>query len=110
MDTVALIGRVLVSLAAVLGVMWVIARRMRGSTKKRGTRLLEVLDRQQLSRNATVAVIRIGDQALVVGVTDNQVNVLGDTDLAAAQAVLAENEGSRRSTGARRAPTASRTV
>jgi flagellar protein FliO/FliZ len=110
MDTVALIGRVLVSLAAVLGVMWVIARRMRGSTKKRGTRLLEVLDRQQLSRNATVAVIRIGDQALVVGVTDNQVNVLGDTDLAAAQAVLAENEGSRRPAGARRAPTASRTV
>jgi len=42
MDTVALIGRVLVSLAAVLGVMWVIARRMRGTAKARATKLIEV--------------------------------------------------------------------
>ena len=103
MDTVALIGRVLVSLAAVLGVMWVIARRMRGTAKARATKLIEVLGRQQVSKGASVAVVRIGEQALVLGVTDNQVTVLSDTDLATARSVVAENEASRRSGGARRA-------
>jgi len=103
MDTVALIGRVLVSLAAVLGVMWVIARRLRGNGKARATKLIEVLGRQQVSKGASVAVVRIGEQALVLGVTDNQVTVLSDTDLAAARSVVAENEASRRSGGSRRA-------
>jgi len=108
MDTVALIGRVLVSLAAVLGVMWVIARRMRGTAKARATKLIEVLGRQQVSKGASVAVVRIGEQALVLGVTDNQVTVLADTDLTAAQAVVAENETSRRSAGGRRSTKAVR--
>lgn len=103
MDTVALIGRVLVSLAAVLGVMWVVARRMRGNGKVRATKLIEVLGRQQVSKGASVAVVRIGEQALVLGVTDNQVSVLADTDLAAARAIAAENEAGRRTAGARRA-------
>ena len=101
MDTVALIGRVLVSLAAVLGVMWVIARRMRVGGKTRATKLIEVLGRQQVSKGASVAVVRIGEQALILGVTDNQVSVLADTDLAAARAVVAENETTRRA-GSRR--------
>src|SRR3954447_17674968 len=103
MDTVALIGRVLVSLAAVLGVMWVIARRMRAGGKTRATKLIEVLGRQQVSKGASVAVVRIGEQALILGVTDNQVSVLADTDLAAAQAVVAENETTRRGAGSPRA-------
>ena len=104
MDTVALLGRVLVSLAAVLGVMWVIARRLRGNGKARATKLIEVLGRQQVSKGASVAVVRIGEQALVLGVTDNQVSVLADTDLAAARAVVGENEAHRR-TGSRRRST-----
>ena len=92
----ALIGRVLVSLAAVLGVMWVVARRMRAGSKKGPTRLIEVLGRQQVSRGASVAVVRVGEQALVVGVTDNQVSVLAETDLAAAQSMLAQNDAPAR--------------
>ncbi len=89
MDTVTLIGRLLVSLAAVLGVMWLLARRMRKGGRTKDTRLIDVLGRQQLSRNASVAVVRVGEQALVVGVTDAQVSVLGETDLGTAQAMVA---------------------
>src|SRR5436305_8602120 len=84
--------------------MWVIARRMRTGNKTRGTRLIEVLGRQQVSRGAAVAVVRVGDQALIVGVTENQVSVLADTDLAAAQAMLAENQTPARRSGTRRRP------
>ncbi|HVU92203.1 MAG TPA: flagellar biosynthetic protein FliO [Jatrophihabitans sp.] len=97
MDTIELLGRVLVSLAAVLGVMWVIARRVRGSKGARATKLIDVLGRQSLSRNASVAVVRVGDKALVVGVTDNQVSVLSETDLAAAQALVGDGEPGGRS-------------
>lgn len=89
MDTVSLIGRLLVSLAAVLGLMWVIARRMRRGTHGKPTQLIDVLGRQQLSRTASIAVVRVGEQALVVGITDQQVSVLADTDLGAAQALVA---------------------
>lgn len=89
MDTVTMIGRLLVSLAAVLGLMWLLARRMRKGGRLKDTRLIDVLGRQQLSRNASVAVVRVGEQALVIGVTDAQVSVLGETDLGAAQAMVA---------------------
>ena len=89
MDTVSLIGRLLVSLAAVLGVIWVLARRMKRTTGGTATQLIDVLGRQQLSRTASVAVVRVGEQALVLGVTDAQVSVLGETDLGTAQAMVA---------------------
>ncbi len=41
---------------------------------------MTVLARQQLTRNSAVAVVKIADRALVLGVTDGQVNLLGDTD------------------------------
>jgi flagellar protein FliO/FliZ len=86
-DTVTLIGRLLVSLAAVLGVVWLISRRMRKTGRGRASGLIEVLDRRQLSRNSSVAVVRVGDQALVIGVTDNQVSVLAETDADKAVAI-----------------------
>jgi len=87
MANVEMIGRLLVSLAAVLGVMWLIAKRVKRGAAPKNTRLIDVLGRQQLSRNASVAVIRVLDQAVIVGVTDGQVNVLGEADLAAAEAL-----------------------
>ncbi|MCU1655626.1 MAG: hypothetical protein JWO57_282 [Pseudonocardiales bacterium] len=88
MDTVALVGRLFVSLAAVLGLMWVIARRVKRPGKAKSTRLIDVLSRQQLSRTSSVAVVRVMDQALILGVTDGQVSVIGETDLEAVQARL----------------------
>jgi flagellar protein FliO/FliZ len=93
METITLIGRVMVSLAVVLGVMWVIARRARGGVRKRSGQLIDVLARQQVGRGSTVAVVRIGEQAFIVGVTDTQVSLLAETDLEAAQAYAAETDG-----------------
>jgi flagellar protein FliO/FliZ len=90
MQTVELAGRLILSLAVVLAVVWLLARKLRGGARIKDTRLIDVLSRQQLTRTASVAVVRVGDKALVIGVTDTGVNVLGETDLSAAQAA-AEN-------------------
>ena len=87
MATVAMLGRLLVSLAFVLGLMWLLARRVKRPTKANG-KLVDVLSRQQLTRTASVAVVRVGEQALILGVTDGQVSVLGEADLAQIQAQL----------------------
>ena len=87
MATVAMLGRLLVSLAFVLGLMWLLARRVKRPTKANG-KLVDVLSRQQLTRTASVAVVRVGQQALILGVTDGQVSVLGEADLAQIQSQL----------------------
>jgi flagellar biogenesis protein FliO len=89
MQTVELVGRLLVSLLAVLAVVWLIGRKLRKGGRFKDTRLVDVLARQQLNRSASVAVLRVGDRALVVGVTDTQVSLLGETDLDSAQAAVA---------------------
>src|SRR5690242_19317609 len=96
MDSVALVGRLLISLAVVLGLMWLIARRMKrsGGHGKNG-KLIELLSRQQLTRSSSVAVVRVLDQGLILGVTDGQVAVLGEIELDAIQEALAANEAAR---------------
>ncbi len=89
MNTVALVGRLLISLSAVLGLMWLIARRMkRSGARGKNGKLIELLSRQQLSRSTSIAVVRVLDQALIVGITDGQVSVLGDADLDAVEDAL----------------------
>lgn len=80
MDTVLLAGRLLVSLGVVLAVIWLIARRARRSGRGQKANLIEVLDRTPLSRSASVAVVRVGDRAIIVGIAESQVSVLGETD------------------------------
>lgn len=96
MDSVMLVGRLLVSLACVLGVVWVIARKFRKGPRARSARVLEVLDRTPLTRSSSVAIVRVGDKALVLGVADAHVSVLGETDLAAARAAHATTTGPKR--------------
>ncbi len=67
--------------------MWVAANVLRkrgfaGVASRRGPRgpELELLARRPLGRNASIAVVRVGDQSLVVGVTDHQVTKLGDVE------------------------------
>lgn len=99
MDTVALVGRLLIALAVVLGAIWVIARKVRGGgarQKLRADKLIDVLGLQNLTRNSSVAVVRIANQALIVGVTDSNVRVLGEVELDAAQAHIAASEPGRR--------------
>jgi flagellar protein FliO/FliZ len=101
MDTAAMVGRLLVSLAAVLGLMWVLARRVKRPGKGKSKQLIDVLSRQQLARNSSIAVVRVMDQALILGMTDTQMTVLGETDL---DAVLAKIEAAMPVRATRPAP------
>jgi flagellar protein FliO/FliZ len=78
-----LILRIGFSLLVVFGLMWGIAKLAKRPLVGRGGATISVIARQQLSRAASVAVIRLGDRALVLGVTESQVNLLTETDLAA---------------------------
>jgi flagellar protein FliO/FliZ len=88
-----LIVRIGFSLLVVVGLMWMLAKLARRPLAARGS-ALTVLARQQLSRAASITVVRVGDRALVLGITDGQVTLLGETDPAA----LTRTEEARRTT------------
>jgi flagellar protein FliO/FliZ len=98
MSTVMMIGRLLLSLSIVLGAMWLLGRwaRKRSGRGARGGQVLSVLARQQVSRNSTVAIVKVVDRAIIVGVTDGQVTLLGDTDLEQVEALTASPSSSLR--------------
>lgn len=104
MQTVEIVGRLLIALAVVLGVVWVIARKLRGTTvrqKLRTEKLIDVMGRQNLSRNSSIAVVRVAERALIVGVTDTNVRVLGEVEVDEVHSYLAAMDPTaRRSAGA----------
>ena len=72
------------SLLVVFGLMWGLAKvARRPLSGARGGGTLTVLNRQQLSRGTSVAIVQVADRALILGVTDSQVNLLGETELGA---------------------------
>jgi flagellar protein FliO/FliZ len=85
MDQLGLLLRVGLSLAVVIGLMWLTARALRGAAG-RGAGVVEVVARQQIGRGSAVAVVRVADKGLVLGVTDGHVTLLGETDLLAVEA------------------------
>jgi flagellar protein FliO/FliZ len=76
-----MIGRLILALGAVLVLMWLLARFARKPLTGKSDRVVTVLARQQLNRNASVAVLKVLDRAFIVGVTDQGVNLLTETDL-----------------------------
>lgn len=109
--------RMLVSLAIVLALMYVAARllsRSRGvspvrkvggrpgrplrASKMRPRRParrradLEVIARQPLGKTTSIAVVRIGERNLLLGVTDSSVQLLSDLDASAFGAVSEDAE------------------
>ena len=76
-----LLIRIAFALLVVLGLMWGLARLARRPLGGRGGGALEVLARQQLSRGSSVAVVRVADRALVLGVCDAGVSLLAAADL-----------------------------
>jgi flagellar protein FliO/FliZ len=77
--------RIVFSLLVVLALMWGLARMARRPLGMRRAGAVAVLGRQQLSKGASVAIVRVVDRALVLGVTDGQVTLLGEADLAAVE-------------------------
>ncbi|GAB3467511.1 flagellar biosynthetic protein FliO [Kineococcus endophyticus] len=91
MDAVAAIARTSISLVAVLGLLYLISRwlrRRQGGVA--GGADFAVLAKQSLGAKAAVALVKVGDKALVVGISDGGVNLLGETDVAS---VLPVTEG-----------------
>lgn len=85
-SVLSLLGRLVFSLAIVLGLMALLARVVRNralpglkrATVAPGT--LQVVARQPLSRTASIILVRAADRAFVVGVTDAAVNLLAELD------------------------------
>jgi flagellar protein FliO/FliZ len=82
LSVVALLGRLAISMAIVLTLLGVAAKLLRkrglGSTGgSPGTRI-EVLARQGLGRTSSVQLVRVAGRTLVLGVTDTNVQLLGD--------------------------------
>ena len=83
----ALIGRMVVSLGLVIALMWLVAkfaRKRMGGSRRRGpddALRLQVLARQSIGKNASVTLLRSGDRALLLGVTDHSVSLLSDNEL-----------------------------
>jgi flagellar protein FliO/FliZ len=82
MEFLALAGRVILSLAVVLVLLWLASRGVRRN-QRRSTRGVDVdvLARQPLAQRASVAVVKVGDRALVLGVTESRVDLLSDQPL-----------------------------
>ena len=74
--------RVMCSLIVVFGLLWTLARLARRGVGSRGAGLVSVVARQQLSRSSSVAVVKVADRALVLGVSDAGVSLLADADAA----------------------------
>lgn len=79
MDTLFLGLRVVVSLAAVLGLLWFIQKKVAAKTGRgaKQAKHVTVVARQGLSGKASVAVVDVEGIRYVLGVTETQVSVLG---------------------------------
>lgn len=81
MDTFVLALRVLLSLAVVLGLLWVLQRRFsRGAAGSAGDVPLTVLSRRNVSPKAAVVVVETDGKRFLLGVTEQSVNVLHTSD------------------------------
>jgi flagellar protein FliO/FliZ len=85
LSTLALLLRLVVSLAIVFGLMAGCAALLRrsgmgGPSAKRRGLPVEVLARHTRGRRASVAVIRTGGRGLVLGITDHTVTLLAEGD------------------------------
>lgn len=87
MDTVFLALRVIVSLAAVLGVIWYIQRRVtKGRGFRRGSNPIAVVGRQGVGGKASVAVVEVDGKRFLLGVTEQAVTILHTSDAPVAPA------------------------
>lgn len=84
MDTVVVALRVILSLAVVLGLLWVLQRRLSRGSGSRAANVVTVVGRQGLGQKASVVVVDVDGRRFVLGVTEQSISVLhdGDTDQA----------------------------
>ena len=77
METFLAGARVVVSLAVVLGLLWMLQRRLtRGSRKTAPGRPVTIVTKQAISPKASVVIIDVEGTRLLLGVTEHAVSVL----------------------------------
>jgi flagellar protein FliO/FliZ len=85
MDTSSLLLglRVLLSLAAVFGLLWYAGRRLSGTGTVRRSRsaAVSVVGRQSLGGKTGVALVEVGGRRLLLGVSEHGVNLLTEVDM-----------------------------
>lgn len=96
-SVVLVVLRLLVSLGVVLTLLVLLARwaRKRGLGGAVGSRAgvqVEVLSRRALGRGSALHVVRVGEQVLVLGVTDQHVSLLRELDPQVLEVVEPEQE------------------
>jgi flagellar protein FliO/FliZ len=81
MDTAFVALRVLLSLAAVLALLWYAQKRItRGKAKGKTAELVTVVGRQGIGLKASVVVVDVDGTRFLLGVTEHTVNVLHSAD------------------------------
>ncbi len=91
METLAVALRVLLSLAVVLGLLWVLHRRLTRGDRTRGTaNPLQVVGRQSVGQKSSVVIIDVDGRRFLLGVTEQSVNVLHSTELHSTEVLSAE--------------------
>ena len=75
-----LVIRLIVSLAIVVGLLLLLSRVVNGRFKGRSGAAIQVLHRQSLARNSSVAVIAVGGRVLLVGATEHEITLLSELD------------------------------
>jgi flagellar protein FliO/FliZ len=79
-DQLMMLTRVFLSLAAVIVLALLAARLARRAGLAGNGRGVQVLERVPLNREASLAVVRLDDRALVLGVTSHTVTVVSEFD------------------------------
>jgi flagellar protein FliO/FliZ len=90
MDSLILGLRVLVSLGAVLGLMWLLHRRLRRGTGAPKAKALAVVARQSVGPKASVVLVETDVQRFLLGVTEHGITVLHTSEVPAAEVPAAE--------------------
>jgi flagellar protein FliO/FliZ len=89
-ETVFIALRVALSLGVVLGLLWVLQRRLISTGRaKRAAGVVNVVTRQGISPKVSVVVVDVDGTRFVLGVTDSSVTVLHSADAPAEAAALA---------------------
>lgn len=84
MELLALAGRVILSLVVVLVLLWLAARGLRKTQRRTQNGIeVDVLVRQSLAQRSSIAVVQVGERALILGVTEHRVELLCEQPMSA---------------------------
>lgn len=87
-STFELFLRLTLSLGVVIGLMWAVSvvlkkRGLMGASPRRSPTgaTVELLARRPVGKGSSVAIVRAGGQALVIGITEHTITKLADADI-----------------------------